>query len=58
LSTEFAQQSLDILRDESHFQWYLIPLLAIVLNIEVRFMFSIAGNAWAGFNQDVNRIQA
>lgn len=33
MPTEFAQQALDILRDESQFQWYVIPLLAIVAYI-------------------------
>lgn len=33
MPTEFAQQATDILRDESLFQWYVIPLLAIVAYI-------------------------
>jgi hypothetical protein len=33
MPTEFAQQALDILRDGSQFQWYVIPLLAIVFYI-------------------------
>jgi hypothetical protein len=33
--TEFAQQALIILRDGSQFQWYVIPLLAIVVYIYV-----------------------
>ena len=108
MPSEHAQQALDILRDPSLFQWYVIPLLAIVtyiyaseiharrwnvvfcglafwgadwineianslffhlngyaplwaapggtahlvlvgLNVEIMFMFSIAGVAWAKF---------
>lgn len=33
--TEFAQQALEILRDGSQFQWYVIPILAIVVYIYV-----------------------
>lgn len=33
--TEFAQEALAILRDGSQFQWYVIPLLAIVVYIYV-----------------------
>lgn len=33
--TEFAKQALAILRDGSQFQWYVIPLLAIVVYIYV-----------------------
>ena len=33
MPTDFAQQALDILRDGSQFQWYVIPLLAIVFYI-------------------------
>lgn len=33
MPTEFAQQAQDILRDPSYFQWYVIPLLAIVTYI-------------------------
>ena len=33
MPTDFAQQALEILRDGSQFQWYVIPLLAIVLLI-------------------------
>lgn len=33
MPTEHAQQALDILRDPGLFQWYVIPLLAIVLFI-------------------------
>ena len=33
MPTEFAQQALDILRDPGLFQWYVIPLLAIVMFI-------------------------
>jgi hypothetical protein len=33
--TDFAQQALEILRDGSQFQWYVIPLLAIVVYIYV-----------------------
>jgi hypothetical protein len=33
MPTEFAQQALAILRDPARFQWYVIPLLAIVMFI-------------------------
>lgn len=33
MPTEFAQQALTILRDASLFQWYVIPLLAIIMYI-------------------------
>jgi hypothetical protein len=33
--TDYAKQALEILRDGSHFQWYVIPLLAIVVYIYV-----------------------
>ena len=33
MPTDFAQQALEILRDGSQFQWYVIPLLAIVFYI-------------------------
>ena len=33
MPTDFAQQALDILRDGNQFQWYVIPLLAIVFYI-------------------------
>ena len=33
--TEFAQKALEILRDGDQFQWYVIPLLAIVVYIYV-----------------------
>jgi hypothetical protein len=33
--TDFAKQALEILRDGSQFQWYVIPLLAIVVYIYV-----------------------
>lgn len=33
MPTEFAQQAQDLLRDTSHFQWYVISLLAIVTYI-------------------------
>ena len=33
MPTDFAQQALAILRDGSQFQWYVIPLLAIVFYI-------------------------
>jgi hypothetical protein len=39
MPTEFAQQAADILRDPGQFQWYVIPLLAIVTyiyNVEIR----------------------
>jgi len=35
MPTEYAQQALAILRDGSQFQWYVIPLLAIVFYIYV-----------------------
>ena len=35
MPTEYAQQALSILRDGSQFQWYVIPLLAIVVYIYV-----------------------
>ena len=31
MPTDFAQQALDILRDGGQFQWYVIPLFAIVV---------------------------
>jgi hypothetical protein len=31
MPSEFAQQALEILRDPGQFQWYVIPLLAIVM---------------------------
>jgi hypothetical protein len=43
MPTEFAQQALDILRDPSHFQWYVIPLLAIVLWI---YSSEIRNRSW------------
>lgn len=33
MPTEFASQALDRLRDGSHFEWYVIPLLVIVFYI-------------------------
>ena len=33
MPTDFAQQALEILRDGSQFQWYVIPLLALVFYI-------------------------
>lgn len=35
MPTDFAQKALDNLRDGSQFQWYVIPLLAIVVYIYV-----------------------
>ena len=35
MPTDFAQQALEILRDGNQFQWYVIPLLAIVVYIYV-----------------------
>ena len=35
MPTEFSQQALEILRDGSQLQWYVIPLLAIVVYIYV-----------------------
>ncbi|HBX68388.1 MAG TPA: hypothetical protein DEH25_03110 [Chloroflexi bacterium] len=33
MPTDFAQQALEILRDGSQFQWYVIPLLALVFYV-------------------------
>jgi hypothetical protein len=33
MPTDFAQQAQEILRDGSQFQWYVIPLMAIVFYI-------------------------
>ncbi len=33
MPTEYAQQALDILRDGSQFQWYVIPLFALVIYV-------------------------
>lgn len=65
MPTEFAQQALDILRDGSLFQWYVIPLLAIVVYIyssevyERRWNLVFAGLAFWGadwINEIVNSI--
>jgi hypothetical protein len=65
MPTDFAQQALDILRDESLFQWYVIPLLAIVLyiyNSEIyqrRWNLVFAGLAYWGadwINEIINSI--
>jgi hypothetical protein len=65
MPTDFAQQAFDILRDGSHFQWYVIPLLAIVVYIynseiyERRWNLVFAGLAFWGadwINEIVNSI--
>jgi hypothetical protein len=65
MPTDFAQQALDILRDGSQFQWYVIPLLAIVVYIynseiyERRWNLVFAGLAFWGadwINEIVNSI--
>jgi hypothetical protein len=65
MPTEFAQQALDILRDGSQFQWYVIPLLAIVVYIynseiyERRWNLVFAGLAFWGadwINEIINSI--
>ena len=65
MPTAFAQQALDILRDGSQFQWYIIPLLAIVAYIynseiyERRWNLVFAGLAFWGadwINEIVNSI--
>ena len=65
MPTEFAQQALGILRDASQFQWYVIPLLAIVLyiyNSEIyqrRWNLVFAGLAFWGadwINEIINSI--
>jgi hypothetical protein len=65
MPTDFAQQALDILRDGSQFQWYVIPLLAIcvyIYNSEIyarRWNLVFAGLAFWGadwINEIVNSI--
>ena len=65
MPTDFAQQALDILRDGNQFQWYVIPLLAIVVYIynseiyERRWNLVFAGLAFWGadwINEIVNSI--
>ena len=65
MPTDYAQQALDILRDGGQFQWYVIPLLAIVVYIynseiyERRWNFVFAGLAFWGadwINEIVNSI--
>lgn len=65
MPTEFAQQAQDILRDPGQFQWYVIPLLAIVLyiyNSEIfarRWNLVFAGLAFWGadsINEIINSI--
>ena len=65
MPTDFAQQALDILRDGSQFQWYVIPLLAIVVFIynseiyERRWNLVFAGLAFWGadwINEILNSI--
>ena len=65
MPTDFAQQALDILRDGGQFQWYVIPLLAIVVYIynseiyERRWNLVFAGLAFWGadwINEIVNSI--
>jgi hypothetical protein len=45
MPTEFAQQALDILRDHSQFQWYVISLLAIVTYIYSTEIYNKCWNA-------------
>ena len=45
MPTEFAQQALDILRDHSQFQWYVISLLAIVTYIYSSEIYNKCWNA-------------
>lgn len=61
--TENAQKALSLLRDPSHFQWYVIPLFALVIyvySIEIRkrnWSAVFAGLAFWGmdwFNEIVN----
>jgi hypothetical protein len=33
MPTEFASQALDGLRDGSHFEWYVVPILVLVFYI-------------------------
>ena len=40
MPTDFAQQAQVLLRDPSQFQWYVIPLLAIVTYIYATEMFN------------------
>ena len=65
MPTDFAQQALHNLRDGGHFQWYVIPLLAIVVYIynseiyERRWNLVFAGLAFWGadwINEIVNSI--
>jgi hypothetical protein len=65
MPTDYAQQALDILRDGGQFQWYLIPLLAIVVYIynseiyERRWNLVFAGLAFWGadwINEILNSI--
>jgi len=65
MPTDFAQQALDILRDGGQFQWYVIPLLAIVVYIynseiyERRWNLVFAGLVFWGadwINEIVNSI--
>jgi len=65
MPTDYAQQALDILRDGGQFQWYVIPLLAIVVYIynseiyERHWNFVFAGLAFWGadwINEIVNSI--
>jgi hypothetical protein len=65
MPTEFAQQALDILRDHSNFQWYVIPLLAIVTYIYNTEIYNKCWNAvfaglafWGAdsFNEIINSV--
>ena len=65
MPTDFSQQALDILRDGSQFQWYIIPLFAIVVYIynseiyERRWNVVFAGLAFWGadwINEIINSI--
>ncbi|MBO8157959.1 hypothetical protein [Thermosyntropha sp.] len=46
MPTPSAQAALDILRDSSQFQWYVIPLLAITMYI---YALEAENNNWNGF---------
>ena len=65
MPTEFTQQALSILRDGSHFQWYVIPLLSFVFYIYVsemekkNYALILAGLAFWGmdwFNEIINSL--
>jgi len=65
MPTDYARQALEILRDGSQFQWYVIPLLALVFYVYVtevenrRWNLVFAGLAFWGMdwiNEIVNSI--